>query len=85
MSAIISAFIDAVEVIECVDGPRIEREAIKKNRFVFREKMKIVVQHDQIVFLNLRVGRIGILEVDRAVRERRVAERVIDSTHVSHR
>ena len=72
-------------MIQRVDRARIELQPVKKNGLVFREKVQVVAQHDEIVFLNLRVGGIGVLHVDRAVGERRVADRVVDSAHVRHR
>ena len=72
-------------MVQGVDRARIELQPVKKNGLVFREKMQVVSQHDEIVFLNLRIGGIGILHVDRAVGERRVTDRVVDSAHVGHR
>ncbi len=72
-------------MVERVDRARIELQPVKKDGFVFREKMQVVPQHDEIVFLNFGVGRIGVLHVDRALGERRVPDRVVDSAHVGHR
>ena len=77
--------IDPAEMIEGRDRARIEVEPVEKDRLVFREKMTVVAQDDQVVFLDFRVGRVGVLEVDRTAGESGVTDRVIDSAHVRHR
>ena len=77
--------VDPLEMIERADRARVEPEAVKENRFVFGEKAEVVAQDDEVVFLDLCVGGIGVLDVDRAVGERRVTDRVIDSADVRHR
>ena len=57
-------------------------QAIKENGLVLREKLKVVGLYHQIVLANLRVGRISVLNVDRAFAKRFVAESMIDADHV---
>ena len=59
-----------------------QRQPIEKHGLVLREKLKIVFQHDQIVFADLRVGRVGIFDVDRTIPKGCVAETVIDARNI---
>ena len=44
--------------------------------------MKIVFENDEVVLFYLRIGRVGVLDINRAVCERAVTERVIDTDEV---
>ncbi len=70
------------ELSQSCDRVRRQRQPIEKHRFVLREELKIVLQHEQIVLADFRVGRVSIFDVDRAIPKGRVAETVIDSRDV---
>ena len=46
--------------------------------------MKIIIEYNEVVFRDSGVGRVGVLDVNRAIRQRSVAERVIDPADVAH-
>src|SRR5205823_10604589 len=56
-----------------------------KYRIVFRKKIEAVCQRDKIVFRNLRIGRVSVLDVDRAFSESGVPKRVINPDDVQLR
>ena len=62
-------FIDrAREFFQRGHGATVQIEPVKKHRFVLRKKMKIIIEDDEVVFLDLGVRRVGVFEVNRAIR-----------------
>ncbi len=47
-----------------------------------REEPEIVFQRDQVILRDLRIRRIGILDIDRPIPERFVAETVVDPLEI---
>ena len=44
-------------------------EPVKKHGFVLRKKMKIIIEHNEIVFRDSGVRRVGVFEVNRTIRQ----------------
>ena len=61
-------FIDgAREFFQGGYGATVQIEPVKIHRCVLRKKMKIIIEDDEVVFLDLGVRRVGVFEVNRAI------------------
>src|SRR5215831_18212034 len=63
---------------------RIDVQPVKKHCLVLREEVQVIFEYNEIVLGDFGVRRIGVLEIDRAVGQRGVAECVIDSAYIVH-
>ncbi len=64
------------------NGFVIQREPVQEHGIITRKEFLIVFEHNKIVCRYLRIGGIGVFDVDRSVGERGITEGVIDSSHV---
>src|SRR5438105_14062483 len=61
------------------DALRIKIFPVEEYGLVLRKEARVVFEYDEIVFSNLCVSRISVLDVNRLLAERSISESVIDA------
>src|SRR4030095_671702 len=72
----------AFQAPQCCDCVRAHGRSEQEDCLVFRKKMKVVLENDQIILLYFCICRVGVLYSNRPIRKGAVTKRVIDANDI---